>query len=381
MSKRDLIVFGEDWGGLPSSTQHLMKHIALERKILWVNSIGLRSPKLSRHDIHRALRKALRFFKTNKNTQSQTGPNIKNLTVINPMTLPAPRKLWQRRLAAWLLRRQLLPLISQLKLNAPILWSSLPTAADLAGALQESAVVYYCGDDFSSLAGVDHDVITRHETRLVEKSDLIITASKSLCEKFPHAKTRELSHGVDLSLFTKPAPRAKDLPENDRPTAGFYGSLSSWLDIALLKYVVKVMPDWNFVFIGHESVDVSVLKAFDNTYFLGPRNHEALPGYSQHWQASLLPFRDTPQIRQCNPLKLKEYLAVKKPIVATPFPALSPYVDLIHCADTPEAFSQALAASLKTREDNSRAQSMVDAVSQMSWNNRAHTVSTWLEAL
>ena len=36
--KTDLVVFGEDWGGLPSSTQHLMRHLAGERRILWVNA-------------------------------------------------------------------------------------------------------------------------------------------------------------------------------------------------------------------------------------------------------------------------------------------------------------------------------------------------------
>ena len=47
---RDMIVFGEDFGGLPSSTQHLVKHLPKMRKIIWVNSIGLRQPKLNRND-------------------------------------------------------------------------------------------------------------------------------------------------------------------------------------------------------------------------------------------------------------------------------------------------------------------------------------------
>ena len=31
---------------------------------------------------------------------------------------------------------------------------SLPSAVDAIGSLEESAVVYYCGDDFGALAGV-----------------------------------------------------------------------------------------------------------------------------------------------------------------------------------------------------------------------------------
>ena len=50
----DLVVFGEDWGGLPSSTQHLFTHLGLGRKVLWVNSIGLRKPRLTIADCKRA---------------------------------------------------------------------------------------------------------------------------------------------------------------------------------------------------------------------------------------------------------------------------------------------------------------------------------------
>jgi len=45
MSTRDLIVFGEDWGSHPSSTQHIVSHLAANRRVLWVNSLGLRRPK------------------------------------------------------------------------------------------------------------------------------------------------------------------------------------------------------------------------------------------------------------------------------------------------------------------------------------------------
>ena len=54
MPTRDLIVFGEDWGGHPSSTQHIVSHLAADRRVLWVNSLGLRRPRLSWRDLSRA---------------------------------------------------------------------------------------------------------------------------------------------------------------------------------------------------------------------------------------------------------------------------------------------------------------------------------------
>ncbi len=43
----DLIVFGEDWGAHPSSTQHLIRAMIPERRVIWVNSLGLRAPRLT----------------------------------------------------------------------------------------------------------------------------------------------------------------------------------------------------------------------------------------------------------------------------------------------------------------------------------------------
>ena len=112
------------------------------------------------------------------------------------------------------------------RLHAPILWTSLPTTADLVGQLNESAVVYYCGDDFSALAGVDHQPVAQYEQELLAKSQLVITASEHLSYKIAK-KTKsmiyELLHGVDFELFATPLAKAKDMPSNQKPTAGFYG--------------------------------------------------------------------------------------------------------------------------------------------------------------
>ncbi len=55
----DLVVFGEDWGGHPSSTQHLVRRLSGQRRVVWVNSIGLRRPRLDRADLARLGRKLL----------------------------------------------------------------------------------------------------------------------------------------------------------------------------------------------------------------------------------------------------------------------------------------------------------------------------------
>jgi len=383
--KRDLIVFAEDWGGLPSSTQHLINHLAKHRKIVWVNSIGLRRPKFGWQDIKRALNK-LRGKKLSHTDRYTTDENSKalpsnNFSIVYPRTLPAPRSRPGRWLATWLLKKQIIPVVKKANLKSPILWVSLPTAVDVAGKLGESALVYYCGDDFSALAGVDHDTVSKREKELVEKASLIISASEKLCEKFPASRSLLLPHGVDYTLFAEPAPRAADLPDDGRPIAGFYGSISAWLDIKMLQETIKKMPNWHFVFIGKPVVDISKLTDFSNVHMLGEREHHQLPSYSQHWTASLLPFIDNAQIRSCNPLKLSEYLAAGRPVISTEFPAIAPFRGLIQIANNSEAMIEALKYSQHVSHLPGFPKALRNAVSKNSWEVSAKKTSQWLETL
>ncbi len=272
---RDLIVFGEDYGALPSSTQHLVKRLAVTRKVLWINSIGLRQPKWNKHDAMRAVNKLLRRDKS-KQLHLESEPVPASITIVNLMTIPAPRSAWSRRLAVTLMESQLKPLIKKLKLNNPIVWSSLPTASDICQRLGKTPIVYYCGDDFGALAGVDHDTVLQHECQLVEAADLVITASETLRNKFPKHKTHLLSHGVDYQRFSRPVERAPDLPNRGRPIAGFYGSLSNWLDYRLLNHVIKAMPHWDFVFIGQIELEQFPIQQASNVFYLGPKPHAHL---------------------------------------------------------------------------------------------------------
>ena len=138
------------------------------------------------------------------------------------------------------------------------------------------------------------------------------------------------------------------------------------------------MPAWQFVLIGAIETDVSLLRALANVTFLGPRAHHELPRYAQHWQVSLLPFRDCAQIRACNPLKLREYLAAGRAIVTTDFPALDAYRSLVTVAHDGAAFVAAISASLTARDQTDARRARV---STETWEARAADVASALAAL
>jgi glycosyltransferase involved in cell wall biosynthesis len=62
----------------------------------------------------------------------------------------------------------------------------------------------------------------------------------------------------------------------------------------------------------------------------------------------IMPWNRSEWIQACNPVKLKEYLAVGRPVVSTPFPELRSYEGLVAVADTPEAFAAAIQRALSS---------------------------------
>jgi len=338
---RPLLVFGEDWEAHPSSTQHIVKILGQNRPVIWLNSIGLRKPRLTRHDLLRLINKAKSFF-FNPNNNDISKQDNSNFLIITPLVIPCASNWFTLKVSKIILKWQLKVASERLNFSDPIIWASLPTSVDYLELFSNAPCVYYCGDDFNSLAGVDHQFVTQKEKQLIEKSSYIFTASEKLLDKFPRDKAVNIPHGVNFSLFSKKAKITPvDLPQG-RPIAGFYGSISTWLDQELLVQTIKALPHWRFVFIGKIDCNVDKLQQFSNVYFLGPKPHTDLPKYIQNWNVAILPFVDNKQIQMCNPLKLREYLASGTPIVTTDFNALNGYRKYLQIADSAKPFYQAI---------------------------------------
>ncbi|MEH6403905.1 MAG: glycosyltransferase [Sneathiella sp.] len=374
-----IVVFGEDWGSHPSSTQHLMSYVMGRYPVIWVNSIGLRRPRVSLKDFRRALSKLRGMFQKAPNVK----PKLKQeggrpIEIISPMAFPFFGNSFARRLNEILLSNQVRKALRKNDKRGCILWLSLPTCADLIGRCQDIATIYYAGDDFSALAGVDHKPIIKMEDKLAEKADAIVVPGRVLANKFNPEKTFIVQHGCDFDLFATLVEPARDV-DWSRPTAGFYGSLDRWLDQKLVCDLADRNPGWQFLLIGPVKTDIHQLTRRQNIHCLGSRDHHELPSYSQNWDLSLLPFKDDAQIRACNPLKLKEYLAAGRPIATTRFDAAEDYRDVIHICDDPEDFMEAMNTALKS--GNNRKKTLQKRVKSEDWRCRAEEVMVLIEAL
>ena len=375
----EFLVFGEDWGRHPSSSQHLLQAIGKENNVHWINSIGLRQPTLSKRDIKRVWEKihasgrSLTASKTAEafNTVGSASNASAPSTITKPLIWPMAQNPIVKHLNSQLLRHQLKLHIGSKKCQR-IIWVALPSAVDYLDICDGDLVVYYCGDDFSALAGVDHSLAAKAEQRLVARADLIFACSPALQAKFPTSKTVLLPHGVHLSQFAKPTDSPDDI-DPSRPSIGFYGSINNWLDQTLISTLAKARPTINFYFIGRQDSETEQLRQQENIFMLPAMPHHQLARYLQHWTVAILPFVDNEQIRACNPLKLREYLAAGCPVISSNFPATIPYRSVITTATSEQEWLAAIDRYSQWAPQRRRrhAQQAYQTVTNESWEHRA----------
>lgn len=319
---RDVVVFSNDWDGDPLSKTHIMRILARENRILWVNSIGNRAPRATAHDLARIRRKLESFLKENL---KEVEPNIH---VLSPLAIPFYGSEAVRRANRVLLRAQVMRAMRRLRFQRPISWSFLPASAPVSGTLGEDFVVYHCVDEFSAFSDTNGRHIAELEETLLKKADLVITSAERLYDNKvkvnPH--TVLVRHGVDFRHYVKACDPATvvpaDLARLPRPIIGFFGLIADWVDMEAIASCAKAYPQGSVVLLGKVAPDaeVSALQALPNVHFLGRKRYEELPAYCKGFDVALMPFVINELTLNSNPLKVREYLAAGLPVVSSDLP-------------------------------------------------------------
>ncbi|MFC1781155.1 glycosyltransferase [Planctomycetota bacterium] len=320
-----------------------MKKLSENGTVLYVNSIVIQKPKISQGKkfIHKLVRKTKSVFRGLKKTEE-------GFWVYSPFSLPVYHISWLRPLNNWLVRLQVKRITRRLDIHNPIIWMAGLGACEIAIDMKRNKLIYQRTDCFEEFPDIDTKIAKEYDQKIKAAADLVIYANKMLYEKeLKHCrKTIYVDHGVDFEMFAT-AEKSEDVPSDIRkikkPIVGFYGQIDDYtVDIEFIKKVVDYMPDWSFVFIGGTIEDCSSLEAKDNVWMLGMKPYEQIPHYGKCFDVAIMPWKQNDWIQACNPVKLKEYLALGKPIVSTPFTELQRYQDVTYVAQTPEEFAESI---------------------------------------
>jgi len=214
------------------------------------------------------------------------------------------------------------------------------------------AVCYHIDDDY---AFSDDDVsLDPAEVRLIQRVDEVFIHSPGLMARKGHLNphTTYVPLGVDFKAFSSPAPEPSDLTAVPHPRVGYAGHLKLHLDWQLLRTLAARHHDYSFVFIGgrepHPEIEpeIAALAQLPNVFFLGDKPSRDVPGYVQHFDVGIMPYRMTDYANLGSPLKLHEYLAAGLPSIGIPMRTLLEFSDVVTLCSGVDAWSDALVAAV-----------------------------------
>ncbi|WP_416675830.1 glycosyltransferase [Egbenema bharatensis] len=199
------------------------------------------------------------------------------------------------------------------------------------------------------------------------------------------------SSATDLDSFlpnqSKLAARTKLGLPGGKPLILYSGHLQDYKGIPTLLEVAERLPHYQFILVGGWATDVKRVQSIaqsrrlTNVQLIGHVPQSDLPTYLYAADVLLLPTSQTWQLANTtSPLKLFDYMAVKKPIVASALPTIQTILRDRHNAllaqpDDPLSFQEAITTLI---DHPSIAQTLANQayqdVQQYTWEKRADRI-------
>lgn len=184
-------------------------------------------------------------------------------------------------------------------------------------------VIYDLLDDWKTALGGSW-YTPQAEQRIIAASQVLSATAVPLAERLRQHTGRPvhlLPNAVNSFLFN---PARRSLPPADLPAAAwrviYTGALwGEWFDWELLKAIAQTYPEAAVVAIGDYAGQCH--QPPSNLHFLGLKPQRELPAYLAHADVAIIPWKVNPITQATSPLKVYEYIAMHKPVVA---PALEP---------------------------------------------------------
>jgi glycosyltransferase involved in cell wall biosynthesis len=359
-----------------------MSRLARRNRVLFLESLGLRQPRLAGRDLRRMARRVER---------AAAGPRaVDGLHVLSPLVIPIHGRPRIRTLNARLLQAQVSRAAHSLGFERPLLWSYVPQADWLVETLQPSAIVYHCVDDIAAQKGVAAAAFREAEAHFAARADLVLASAPALAERMRTLNERVFyaPNVADTDRFAtalEVGPTDPAIAALPGPRIVFTGAVvATKLDLELLEGVARARPNWSIALVGPVGAgdpltDISALERLPNVHLLGARPYLQLPEVLRGADVALVPYAINDLTRSVFPMKVYEYLAAGLPVVTTPLPALAETTGVIVADDAPATVAAVERALTEDNRAARRARSA--AVRENSWDARLEEIDAYLSSL
>jgi len=369
------------WDGMWKNRHQLMSRFARQMPVLYVE------PWQRLRQLRRNIgAEGLSLFRGKGPIVKRASPNLHVFS--SPACLPVSGS----KLLGGVTKRRWLRAVRQAATSVGItnvvLWVSLPEMRFALGRLDESLSIYHIVDEYGGYTGNDtraRKSMWSEEEKLLDQADLTIVVSPELLEsKSGNGRTVELiENGVDFLAF-KNAVDATDLPDDcadiPRPRLGYCGLIGKRLDLDLLHYLATHHSDWSIVLVGKVDerdceAKLKLIRRLENVHFLGQKHFSQVPKYVASFDIGLLPYQLNLETRNISPLKLYEYLAAGKRVVATDIPAARRHDSLLSVCPDRESFTKQCERYLSSEIAGPEQTRLLEYAASNTWEQRVDQIS------
>lgn len=207
--------------------------------------------------------------------------------------------------------------------------------------------------------------------------------------------------GVDLDEFdidiSKEEARKKIGLPLDKIIVMYTGHLFEWKGADVLLEAARFAGNIRieqslFVFVGGMAYDIKKFreksKGAENILILGHRSHKEIPIFLKAADILVLPNSSKEEIssKYTSPLKLFEYMASERPIIASDILSIREVLDdnnsYLFKADDPESLAKVLGLAIKNEENAKiKANMALDKVKSFTWQKRANKINLFFSEI
>ena len=213
------------------------------------------------------------------------------------------------------------------------------------------------------------------EPELIRKADAVLANSLYFAEYSGaiNKHTYYMGQGCDFEHFdpAKVSGIPEDVADLPRPIIGYIGALDSQrLDPDIIARIAKSQPAWSIAMVGPEDAEFqkSSLHEIPNIHFLGRKHFSRLSSYIAAFDVCINPQLQNEITKGNYPLKIDEYLAMGKPVVATRTATMKIFEDHTYLADRPDEYENLIKKAL-AEDTPETAKTRIDFAHTHSWEN------------
>lgn len=194
----------------------------------------------------------------------------------------------------------------------------------------------------------------------------------------------------DISMSKEDARKQLGLPL-DKKIAVYTGHLYGWKGVdTLAKAALTLGDDFVVVFVGGTDADVAAFRAkygaSKRIIIAGHKKHVEIPMWQKAADVLVLPNsgKEAISLYYTSPMKLFEYMASRRPIVASDIPSIREIVDGSCASLVPADDAKALAAAIRELANDAGKSATLSAaafqkVNDHTWDNRASRIIDFIE--